>query len=165
MPIKTTQFKFTSGELDPLLLGRTDIDRYYGAAEEMTNVNILAQGGFKRSDGLEFIQRLFRQVTREASPTITTPNGGTGANANDDDEATSLVTTTNIGTIDPYVVVHYDLGSAKDIAFVDVVDCTLTSATNTTEFFIQGSTDNVTFTNIGGALDLSTSEVSRDLMG
>ena len=161
MPIKTTQFKFTSGELDPLLMGRTDIDRYYGAAETMTNVNILSQGGFKRSDGLEFTQRLFRQATREVSPTISTPNGGTGANANDDNEATSLVTTTNISTTDPYVIVHYDLGSSKDISFIDVVGCTLTSATNTTEFFIQGSTDDITFTTLGSALDLSTTAVSR----
>ena len=161
MPIKTTQFKFTSGELDPLLMGRTDIDRYYGAAETMTNVNILSQGGFKRSDGLEFTQRLFRQATREVSPTISTPNGGTGANANDDNEATSLVTTTNISTTDPYVIVHYDLGSSKDISFIDVVGCTLTSATNTTEFFIQGSTDDITFNTLGSALDLSTTAVSR----
>jgi|TARA_Y100000310_G_scaffold129918_1_gene129092 hypothetical protein len=161
MPVKSTQFKFTSGELDPLLLGRTDIDRYYGAAATMTNVNLLAQGGFKRADGLEFIQRTFRQATREASPTITTPNGGTGANANDDDTSTTLVTTTNISTINPYVVVHYDLGSLKDIAFVDVVGCSLTSATNTTEFFIQASTDNAAWTSLGGALDLSTTAVTR----
>lgn len=161
MPNKITQHKFTSGELDPLLLGRTDIDRYYGAAETMTNVNILAQGGFKRADGLEFIQRLFRQTTRETSPTITTPNGGTGSNANDDDTGTSLVTTTNISTTDPYVVVHYDLGSAQDIAFVDVVSCSLTSATNSTEFFIQGSTDDSSWTSLGDALDLSTSAVTR----
>ena len=62
MPIKQTQHKFTTGELDPLLVGRTDIDKYYGAAEEMTNVAVLAQGGFKRDDGLEFAQRLFRQT-------------------------------------------------------------------------------------------------------
>ena len=43
MPIKQTQFHFTSGELDPLLVGRTDIDRYYSSAEEMTNVVIQAQ--------------------------------------------------------------------------------------------------------------------------
>ena len=129
MPIKTTQFKFTSGELDPLLLGRTDIDRYYGAAETMTNVNILSQGGFKRADGLEYIDRLFRIMAREKTPTITTPRGGTGANANDDNEGTSLVTTTNISTIDPYVVVQYDLGSAKDIGYIDVVGCKLTAST------------------------------------
>jgi hypothetical protein len=161
MPVKSTQFKFTSGELDPLLLGRTDIDRYYGAAETMTNVNLMAQGGFKRADGLEFIQRVFRQTTREASPTITTPNGGTGANANDDNTATTLITTTNISTLNPYIVVHYDLGSLKDIAFIDVVGCTLTTATNTTEFFIQASTDNSVWVNLGGALDLSTTAVTR----
>lgn len=161
MPIKTTQFKFTSGELDPLLLGRTDIDRYYGAAETMTNVNILAQGGFKRSDGLEFTQRLFRQVTRETSLTITAPNGGIGANANDGSSATTFVTTTNIGTVDPYVVIHYDLGSQKDLAFADVVIGSLTTATNSTEFFMQVSTDDLAWTTLGDALDLSTTAVTR----
>lgn len=161
MPIKQTQHKFTAGELDPLLIGRTDIDKYYGAAETMTNVAVLAQGGFKRDDGLEFVQRLFRQTTREASPTITTPNGGTGANANDDDSTTDLVTTTNISTTNPYVVVHYDLGSQKDLAFIDVVGCSLTSQTNDDEFFIQVSTDDATWTSLGTALDLSTTEVTR----
>lgn len=161
MPIKQTQYRFTTGELDPLLIGRTDIDKYYSAAEEMTNVLSLAQGGFKRDDGLEFVQRLFRQTTREASPTITTPNGGTGANANDDDTSTTLVTTTNISTNNPYVVVHYDLGSQKDLAFIDVVGCSLTSQTNDDEFFIQVSTDNATWITLGSALDLSTTAVTR----
>lgn len=161
MPRKTTQFNFTAGELDPLLFGRTDIDRYYNGAATMTNVNILPQGGFKRADGLEYIDRLFRQTTREASPTIATPNGGTGANANDDNTSTTLVTTTNIGTNNPYIVVHYDLGSQKDLAFVDVVGCSLTSSTNSTEFFIQVSTDDVVWTSLSGALDLSTSAATR----
>ncbi len=161
MPIKQTQHKFTTGELDPLLVGRTDIDKYYGAAEEMTNVAVLAQGGFKRDDGLEFAQRLFRQTTREESPTITTPNGGTGANANDDDTTTTLVTTTNISTTNPYVVAHYDLGSQKDLAFIDVVGCSLTSQTNDDEFFIQVSTDDAVWTSLGSALDLSTTAVTR----
>jgi hypothetical protein len=161
MPIRSTQHKFTSGELDPLLLGRTDIDRYYGAAETMTNVRLLPQGGFKRDDGLEYVDRAHRQVTRESSPTITTPNGGTGANANDDSTSTELVTTTNISTTDPYVVVHYDLGSQKDLAFIDVVGAKLTSATNSTEFFIQVSTDDSSWTSLGDAIDMSTSDVTR----
>lgn len=161
MPIKATQFKFTSGELDPLLFGRTDIDRYYGAAETMTNVRLLPQGGFKRDDGLEYIDRLHRQVTRESAPSISTPNGGTGANANDDDTSTELVTTANISTINPYVVVQYDLGSEKDVAFVDVVGAKLTSNTNDTEFFIQVSNDASSWTSIGDAIDMSSSDVTR----
>lgn len=161
MPIKSTQFKFTSGEIDPLLLGRSDLDRYYGAAETITNARILPQGGIKRDDGLEYIDRLHRQVTRETSPTITTPNGGTGANANDDDTTTELITTTNISTTNPYVVVHYDLGSQKDLAFIDVVGAKLTSATNSTEFFIQVSTDNATWASLGDAIDMSSSDVTR----
>lgn len=161
MPIRQTQFNFTSGELDPLLFGRTDIDKYYQGAEEMTNVLILPQGGFKRSSGLEYTDRLHFQVDREESPSITTPNGGTGANANDDDLATELITTTNISTINPYVIAQYDLGSSKSIGFVDVVKAKLTSATNSTEFFIQGSNDASAWTSIGDAIDMSSSYVTR----
>ena len=161
MPIKTTQFKFTSGEIDPLLMGRTDLDRYYGAAETMTNVRLLPQGGFKRDDGLQFIERLHRQVTRLTSLTATAPNGGTAANANDDDTATNLITTTNISTNNPYVIVHYDLGASKDIAFIDVVETKLTSQTNSTEFFIQVSTNNTDWVSVGDAIDMSSSVVTR----
>ena len=37
MRIKTTKNSFTSGELSPLLRGRTDIQQYEDGAEELTN--------------------------------------------------------------------------------------------------------------------------------
>lgn len=161
MPIKTTQFNFTSGELDPLLLGRIDVDKYYSAVETATNVLNLAQGGYKKFPGLEYIDRLYRQVSREAAPTITAPNGGTTANANDYNFSNELTTTNNISTTNPYVVVQYDLGSAKSIAWVDVIGGRLSAGSNSTEFFIQVSNDGSNWTSLTGALDLTTSDSTR----
>ena len=121
MPTRIIQQKFTSGELDPKLLARDDFEPYYKSAQKITNMISMPQGGLKLRDGLEYVDRSHRMLTREGSPTISTPNGGTGANANDDDTGTSVTTTTNISTNDDYVVLHYDLGSTKDIACVDVV--------------------------------------------
>ena len=161
MAIRQVQSRFTVGELDPLLWGRSDTDFYYSGASSMVNLIALPEGGFKRRPGLLHVSRLHRTLTREAAPTITVPNGGTSANANDDDETTYLTTTTNISTIDPYIVVHYDLGSLKDIACIDVVQATLTSASNDTEFFVQVSTDDVVWATVGSAIDMSTIEVTK----
>jgi len=161
MALRQVQSRFTVGELDPLLWGRSDTDFYYSGASDMTNLISLPEGGFKRRPGLLYIDRLHRQLTRDTTPTITAPNGGTGANANDDNEATSLLTTTNIGVLNPYVVVHYDLGALKDIACVDVVKATLSTLSNATEFFVQVSTDNAAWVTAGAAISMSTTDVTK----
>lgn len=160
MTIRQVQSRFTVGELDPLLWGRSDTDFYYSAASEMTNLISLPEGSFKRRPGLLYIDRLHRTLTRDTT-VPTAPNGGTAANANDDDETTYLLTTTNISTVDPYVIAHYDLGSIKDIACVDVVNATLTTATNDTEFFVQCSVDDAAWVTIGSAISMSTTEVTK----
>lgn len=149
------QQRFTQGELDPKMLGRTDIDQYYGAAEKMTNVIALPQGGFKRRGGLEHLNKTLRQISFLASPTISAPNGGTTSNANDRSAATSLTTTANISTTNPYVVVQYDFGSAKSLAVVYLFGLALTAGTSS-EFYIQGSSDASSWTNVGTALTLTT---------
>ena len=153
---RTIQQRFTHGEFDPLMIGRTDVDQYYGAAETLTNVLTIPQGGVTRRPGLEHIDQVLKQITRETSPTITAPNGGTTGNANDDNSGTQLTTTTNVGTTDPYVVVKYDLGSAKDVGTVRVDGLRLTVSGTSDEFFIQYSTDDVSYTSAGEALSLST---------
>jgi hypothetical protein len=45
------QPRFTSGEVDPLLLGNTDEGAYLKAAQLMQNVHVLPQGGFTLMDG------------------------------------------------------------------------------------------------------------------
>ena len=46
---------FTSGELDPLLRSRTDLQQYQNGLEAAKNVLIQPQGGVRRRDGLEFL--------------------------------------------------------------------------------------------------------------
>jgi hypothetical protein len=151
---RTLQQRMTQGELDPKMLGRSDLDQYYGAAETMENVVALPQGGFKRRGGLEHIQKILRQITI-TSPTVSAPNGGTTGNLTDQNTATSFTTTTNISTTNPYVVAQYDLGSSQSLAVVYIYGLALSSGSSS-EFFIQGSTDASAWTNVGGALSLTT---------
>lgn len=66
----------------------------------------------------------------------------------------AFTTTVALNAQDPYVVVHYDLGSAKEILFADAVGLRRTTAGNTfTDFRIQYSTDNVTFVDFGAAFE------------
>ena len=160
MSYRSTQMRFTIGEIDPLMTSRIDTDFYYSAADTMTNVICLPEGGFKRRPGLKHLDRVHRVVSREASPVITLPSGGTPANINDNNTSTYSVTTTGISTYNPYIVAHYDLGSAKDIAFVDVVDATITTSTNS-EWFVQVSTNDVDWVTAGGAITLSPTETTQ----
>ncbi len=52
---RTIQHRFSQGEIDPKMLGRSDIDQYYGGAETMENVITLTQGGFKNRPGVQVI--------------------------------------------------------------------------------------------------------------
>ena len=52
------QTNFSTGELDPLLRSRIDLNQYYNALETASNVFILPQGGVKRRDGLRFTHQL-----------------------------------------------------------------------------------------------------------
>ena len=57
------QSNFTSGELDPRLLGRVDLAVYYNAARQARNVTPIVQGGLSRRNGSEYIDE-------KSSPTI-----------------------------------------------------------------------------------------------
>lgn len=135
------------------MLGRSDIDQYYGAAETMQNVVTLTQGGFKRRGGLQYIDEMLKQLTFVASPTITITNGGTAANANDRNSGTTLTNTTDMDTINPYVVLHYDLGSAQTIGVIYIFQATV-SVSSVGDFYVQVSTDNSAWTSIGAAITL-----------
>ena len=52
------QNSFTSGELDPKLLSRTDIKQYESGLTTALNVVVLPQGGIKRRPGLKYITEL-----------------------------------------------------------------------------------------------------------
>ena len=60
----TIQSNFTTGEIDPLLKSRIDINQYYNALEQARNVLIQPQGGAERRPGLQFIN----EIPSAASP-------------------------------------------------------------------------------------------------
>ncbi len=169
MKFKQQQYTFSAGELDPLVYGRSDLDRYFSGAETMQNVLPLPQGGFERSPGTEYIATLYKQPERISSGvTITAPNGGTTANVNDDDETTELTTTTQISTTDGYVVVHYDLGSAQTVLFADVVEMRLLNSSTALELddeiYIQYSTDDSVWTSVGDPIPVSNPSLAAPVV-
>lgn len=159
---RTLKNTYTSGEQDPSLALREDIKHYYNGADKLRNVIVRPQGGLDRRWGTRYADELWPTIAIVATGTITptAPNGGTAANANDLNDATFVITTTNLSTTSPYVVVHYDLGSAKTI---DAADANLLSITAGTDdnFYIQYSTDNVTFSNFGPALETVSTGLLR----
>jgi hypothetical protein len=53
--IWSTQSNFTKGELDPLIVGRTDLEAYYQGVQKATNVLSIPQGGMKKRPGTKYI--------------------------------------------------------------------------------------------------------------
>ncbi len=49
---------FSSGEIDPLLKARVDLEQYQNAAETLTNVQVLPQGGVRRRAGMKYLMEL-----------------------------------------------------------------------------------------------------------
>jgi len=96
------QNNFVSGELSPLLRGRTDLQQYYQACETAENVVIVPQGGMRRRPGMAYVADVTPEVSAEFG-TWTAPNGGTANNLNNDNDTTFCTSTTAIGTTDDYV--------------------------------------------------------------
>ena len=151
---KNIQSRFTQGEFDPLMIGRTDVDQYYGGAALLRNVFTLPQGGIKRRHGLEYIDRVLGVITKTNPSSVTAPNGGTTSNASDDNTGTVFTTVTAIGTTNPYVVVQYDMGSSVSIGLVRIKDLK-TSSGAATDFYVQVSTNGATWVSCGDVLTLS----------
>ena len=53
--IWNAQSNFTKGELDPLLLGRVDLESFYQGVQQATNVLSIPQGGMKKRPGTKYI--------------------------------------------------------------------------------------------------------------
>jgi len=158
----TIQQRFTQGEIDPAMIARDDVDKYYGALATACNILTLPQGGFKRRPGLQHIDRVLGGSLTKidgGSITETAPNGGTASNASDQNDGTSLITTTTIGTTNPYVVVHYDLGSLQDLGTLYLYGFAL-SAGSSDEFFLQASTNNSVWFDAGEAI--SVTDAAKD---
>ena len=113
------QSSFASGELSPLLIGRTDLDQYYKGGQSAENVVIVPQGGVKRRPGTEFIDGVVRALVRQTAVTPTMPFGGVAANINDGDDET-FGDTAIIGSQNPVVIAKYDFGSPTLNDFIDL---------------------------------------------
>lgn len=101
-------------------------------------------------------------VTRLASGiTPTAPNGGTASNVNDGNLATVVTTTTQVASINPYVVASLDLGSLRRIAYVDVYQLSLSTGASRGEFMLQHSIDNVIWEQSAEAFTVTTDTTNR----
>lgn len=162
--LHTIQTSFLSGVLDPRAKGRVDTDAYNNGLLVGTNIEPVHLGGIQRRRGLGYRQTLPGLLTR-LTGTYSAPNGGTAASAGDDNENTLLTTTANVSTTNPYVVTSVDLGSPQLVAFADVTQIFTPSAGGaSTQFCIQYSADNSTWTTLGSsfpALDTTTRAYRR----
>ena len=144
---KFLQSSFVSGELSPLLKGRVDLEQYYQGMETAENVLIVPQGGLKRRAGTQHVDLAEKIIKPFISSEITAsmPNGGTTADINDFDRATT--TTTNDIDADgttstPFILVNYDISGQSSLGkYIDVQDIQLTGNASCV-LKIQASTDN-----------------------
>ena len=139
--LRVINTNFSSGVLSPRMKNRVDIKQYYQSGEELDNVLLFPQGGCYVRPGLGYSSELANSVTQvdltAGGITVTAPGGGTAANVIDNDRTTFVVSGA-IGTTDPFVLIHIDLISAKDILFADVYDFNL-SGLSSDEFIWQYS--------------------------
>ena len=151
MRVKTIQTSFLSGVLDSRAVGRADTESYQDGLLVGTNVVVNHLGGVRRRDGLKFHLELPGQLTYLTPSSATVPEGGTAASGYDDDDTTLVVTTGEVGTTDPYIVIRYDLGEEKRVIHADVRRISATGG-ESDEFRIQYSTDDASWTDFGDAL-------------
>ena len=62
------QTNFASGEIDPLLRARVDLNQYQNGAERLENVLVQPQGGVRRRGGMKYVYEL---------PSAANPQNGT----------------------------------------------------------------------------------------
>jgi hypothetical protein len=60
--IVTVQSNFTTGEIDPKIKSRVDLQQYYNGLDVAQNVTIQPQGGIQRRNGSEFVADLETQL-------------------------------------------------------------------------------------------------------
>jgi hypothetical protein len=144
---RKVQNSFLTGVIDPRASGRVGTEAYQNGLLIGRNVIPVHLGGVRRRPGMRYVDRLSFQLGYGTPAAVTAPNGGTTANAYDDDNATIVTTTTPIGTTNPYVVVRYDMGAAFAPRHVDIHRISITLATSQ-QFVLQYSTDDVAWTTV-----------------
>lgn len=131
MPLELIrQSNFNGGELSPQAIGRRDLKAYASSLALSINMVARPEGPMTRRPGLrhvDLVRNLLEPVAVEAAM-ITTPNGGDPATALD---GTGLITTTPLGTTDPYVVLEIDFGVPTRVGVVDLANVSLYPAVGT----------------------------------
>ncbi len=141
---------FLSGVLDPRAQGRVDTSAYVSSMLTGTNIELVHLGGVARRRGLvqEFVCP--NELTL-LTGTYTQPNGPASAPGLGTNSLTNAYTTTTPpDTTNPWVLVHLDLGSARNVLFADCLTLTLVGGSST-EFCIQYSNDNINWTTLGAS--------------
>lgn len=149
------QSNFLSGVLDPRATARIEADAYNNGLLNGENVELHHLGGLRRRRGFQYRATLQYALTLVSEgATATAPNGGTAANAADEDPDTGVTSTTPPGTTNEWVLVHYDLGGEIDAVFADVEGIS-TASGSSEEFHVQWSTDDVVWNNTSPSLGAS----------
>lgn len=152
MKSHVVQANFLSGVLDPRASARVDTDAYNNGMLRGVNIEPIHLGGIRRRRGTRLRDIVPNQINRIATGiTPTAPNGGIAVRANDNDD-TTVVTTAAVGTTDPFVVVHYDAGTAVSVLFADAINIS-SSGGSSTHFQIQYSSDDTNWTRLGTEFD------------
>jgi len=143
------QTSFASGELSPLLLGRTDLDQYYKGVQQGEGVVIVPQGGVKRRPGTQFIARILQGLTRYTSLPTVVANATDPTNINDGNDNTYTLTPDGLSA--PFTIATYDLGASFSAqTFLDVRNCSLFQSgelpQKTANITIEWSTNNTNWT-------------------
>lgn len=153
------QSTFSSGEAEPRLVERRDVQFYYSAIARGRNCVALPQGGFSSLPGTVSESQLRNPVASLgfAGATITAPNGGTVGNLTDADPTT--VCTTSSATAGTFVVAHVDLGSAKTWCAFDVYGFYAVNA-GEQKLVVQWSADNAAWNTIA-TVDVEAGAANR----
>jgi len=115
------QTNFNGGELSPKAVGRRDLEAYVSSLALCENMQVMAEGPIRRRGGLRHVDLIRNRLLplEVDAVTVTAPNGGDGENVLD---GSVLVTTTEIGTADPYVIAEFDFGAPVEVALVDLLN-------------------------------------------
>lgn len=137
-PVKTN---FTNGEVDPLILMRSDLELFVNGASKMRNAWSFPQGGFRRRDGMEFMTTIPPgvQVKPIGIVNIGINAGGTGYAVND-----NLTLSGGTGTSALLRVESVSAGVITGIILIDAGD--YTAAPSSPAGHTGGSGSNATFT-------------------
>lgn len=136
------QSTFSSGEAEPRLAERRDVQFYYAALSRGRNIVALPQGGFASSPGLlsESALRNPLSAMSLASANVTAPNGGSAASAIDGNAAT--VFTTNAVSGATFVLLHVNFVAPVTFCAIDVLNFKAASTAIDQSLAVQFSFNN-----------------------